>query len=71
MGHLVIQTNKANLTQNKANSNPICRKGKNDTKCVFTTDYEEKGGYGPKKTKPKQTQSRNSSRGATNERSRF
>jgi len=40
-------------TQNKHNS----RKDKNDTKCAFTKDYEQKCGYGPKKTKPKQTQS--------------
>jgi len=39
-------------TQNKPNS----RKDKNDTKSPYTKDYEQKCGYGPKKTKPKQTQ---------------
>jgi hypothetical protein len=58
VGQLVIQTNKAKQTQFKPNSNPICRKAKIDAKCVFTSDYEYKRGYGPKKTKPKQTQSK-------------
>ncbi len=43
---------KPNLSQNKANSNPICQKAKIDAKCVFTKDYEEKRGYGQKKNKP-------------------
>ncbi len=42
---------------NKPNSNPIAERVKIDAKCVFTKDYEEKCGYGPKKTNPKQTQS--------------
>jgi hypothetical protein len=46
---LVIGKNKPNLSQNKPNSKPICRKGKIDAKSVFTKDYEEKRGYGPKK----------------------
>jgi hypothetical protein len=37
-------------------TNPISQKAKIDAKCVFTSDYEEKRGYEPKKTKPKQTQ---------------
>ncbi len=41
---------------NKPNSNPIAERVKIDAKCVFTKDYEEKCGYGPKKTNPKQTQ---------------
>jgi len=58
VGHLVIQTNKAKQSQFKANSNPIASKGKIDAKCLFTMDYEENRGYGPKKTNPKQTQSK-------------
>ena len=68
IGQLVIQTkqtqfkpnkakNKANLSQNKANSNPICRKGKIDAKFVYTKEYEENVAMGHEKTKPKQTQS--------------
>jgi len=51
-----LTKNKPNLSQNKANSKPICRKGKIDAKCVYTKDYEEKFEYWPKKTNPKQTQ---------------
>jgi len=58
VGQLVIQTNKAKQSQFKANSNPIASKGKIDVKCIFTMDYEENRGYGPKKTNPKQTQSK-------------
>jgi len=57
-----ILTNKANfmrfspenddLTKNKPNSNPIYRKAKNDAKYLYTKDYEENRGYGPKKTNP-------------------
>jgi hypothetical protein len=49
--------NKPNLSQNKPNSKPIYRKAKIDAKSVYTKDYEEKCGYGPKKTKPIQSQS--------------
>jgi len=34
--------NKANLSQNKPNSNPICRKGKIDAKHLFTESYDDK-----------------------------
>ena len=54
--HLVIQTNKANSNPIKAKTNPIqtqfVERVKNDAKFVFTKDYEEKRGYGPKKTNP-------------------
>jgi len=33
---------KANLSQNKPNSNPISRKAKIDTKCLYTKDYKDK-----------------------------
>jgi len=45
------------FTKNKPNSKPIYRKAKNDAKYVYTKDYEENRGYGPKKTNPIQTQS--------------
>ncbi len=48
--------NKPNLSQNKPNSNPICRKAKIDAKCAYTKDYEKKPLSGPEKTKPIQTQ---------------
>ncbi len=32
------------VRKNKPKTNPICQKGKIDAKCVFTKDYEEKGG---------------------------
>jgi len=36
-GHLV-------KSEKQSQTNPICRKGKIDAKCIFTTDYEEKCG---------------------------
>jgi len=47
-----LTKNKPNLSQNKPNSKPIYRKAKNDAKHVFTKDYDERSGYGPKKNKP-------------------
>jgi len=46
--------NKRNWTlgQNKPNSNPICRKGKIDAKCVFTKDYRKKDDFSVQKNKP-------------------
>ena len=41
VGHLVIQTNKPNLSQNKPNSNPICRKAKIDAKHLCTESYDD------------------------------
>ncbi len=49
MTSLMKVKNKPNLSQNKANSNPICRKAKIDAKCVFTKGYEENAAMGSKK----------------------
>jgi hypothetical protein len=48
--------NKPNLSQNKANSNPIASKGKYDANSLYTKDYDNICKYGPKNTNPKQTQ---------------
>jgi hypothetical protein len=47
---------KAKTKPIQTQTNPIASKGKIDAKYVFTKDYEEKCGYGPKKTNPIQTQ---------------
>ncbi len=41
-----LTKNKPNLSQNKANSNPIWQKGKIDAKYLYTKDYEDICEYG-------------------------
>ena len=68
-GLMVIQTKqsqfKPNKAKNKANSNPIVERVKNDAKCVFTKDYEENVDMGYEKTNPKKPNFTHPKRGKT------